>query len=198
MSVLLEYILPPIARMPKRVERLTGITLNFLRHGGRDPATGREVRRARAFRSVFHDFQAFCRARAGGRLVLVAHHARFDVRMLEGELRRWRRSAHGATAPALGDVFSHSLDSIAVFREARWWQPHAGGAAALARPASFKLSRLHSHVLGKSIANAHNAVGDVRALDRLLVSKHFEGWESTSKRHFLPFAVSERPRKQFS
>ena len=129
--------------------------------------------------------------------MLVAHHARFDVRMLEGELRRWRRSAHAATAPALGDVFGYSLDSLAVFRQARWWGPRAGGVAALPRPTSFKLSRLHSHVFGEPIANAHNAVGDVRALDRLLLSKHFEGWGSTSKRHLSPFPLSKRTPKQF-
>lgn len=187
-----EYILPPVTKIRRRVEKLTGITYAFLRHGGRDPVSGQERGRARGFPQVFLDFQAFCHARAKGRRVLVAHYAQFDVRMLEGELRRWRRSQHAATAPALGDLFSHSLDSIRVFKEAKWWGSRAERTAPLPRPTSFKLSRIFSHVFNESIANAHNAVGDVRALERLLLSKRFDGWEITSKRYLSPIPVCER------
>lgn len=73
-----EYILPPIDKLPEKIEELTGITDSFLRNGGYDPASGTErVGAARGFEEVFLDFDNWCKDRSQGKaLVMVAHNAR--------------------------------------------------------------------------------------------------------------------------
>jgi len=182
-----EYILPPIERIPEKIEELTGITDDFLRHGGYDPALGKERGTARDFRPVFLDFQEFCRERSNGKeLVFVAHNSKFDIKMINGELRRWRLSEHETTAPTLGDIFSSSLDTLHLFRQGKWWRSNVERTSPR-RPSSFSLSSLHLHVLNESIEDSHNAVGDIKALERVLLSEPFIGWESTANRIQVPF-----------
>eukprot|EP01083_Nonionella_stella_P086392 240021_1 len=177
-----EYILPPIKEIPEKIQRLTGITHHFLCNGGYDPALGKDLPRAREFRHVFADFQAFCNRCAKSKglkeAVLIAHNAKFDVQMINAELRRWNSSEHAASV-SLGDIFSSSLDSLSLFREKKWWQSSIGGKENLPRPSSFSLSKLHQYVLKKPITNSHNAVGDIKALESLLLSKNFDGWKVT-------------------
>ncbi|KAL9180398.1 hypothetical protein ACHAXT_008368 [Thalassiosira profunda] len=178
-----EYILPPIDRVPKNIEELTGITDDFLRRGGFDRALGIEREPAKGFREVFASFQDFCDERADGRhVVLVAHNAKFDVRMLNGELRRWRHE-QAAAVPTLGDVFSSSVDTLQLFREKKWWGP----SSPLSKPSSFSLSELHSHVFNESFSDSHNAVGDIKALERLLLADPFDGWQSRASKIQQPF-----------
>jgi len=183
-----EYILPPIDRIPAKIEELTGITDEFLRQGGFDTALGKERGVAREFRPVFLDFRKFLQERANGRdVVFVAHNAKFDIRMINGELRRWRLSdQEEMAAPVLGDIFSTSLDTLQLFRQGKWWRSSAVRTS-LGRPSSFSLSGLYSHVFDESVTNSHNAVGDIRALERLLLSDQFEGWKSTANTIQEPF-----------
>ena len=172
-----EYILPPIDCIPKKIQELTGITDQFLRQGGYDKALNKEVGTAREFRQVYHDFQDFCIDRAQGRsIVFVAHNAKFDIRMINGELRRWRFSDDTDSAPVLGDLFASSLDTLQLFRTSKFYSK------SFPRPTSFSLGTLHEHVLEESISNSHNAVGDVLALERLLQSDIFQGWQSLATR----------------
>lgn len=184
-----EYILPPIDSLPEKIEELTGITDQFLRCGGYDPALERELGPARDFRSVYHDFQAFCEQKAGGRpVVFVAHNAKFDIKMINGELRRWRHDAD--SAPTLGDTFATSLDTLQLFRERKWWRSF-GSKPSLPRPDSFSLTALYSHVFNEDASNAHNAVGDIRNLERLLSSKQFYGWKDPANEIQVPFVKVE-------
>ena len=96
--------------------------------------------------------------------------------MINGELRRWRFSDDADSAPILGDLFASSLDTLQLFRLSKFWSKSSP------RPNSFSLGTLHEHVLGESISNSHNAVGDVLALERLLQSETFEGWQSLATR----------------
>ena len=181
-----EYILPPIDRIPLLIEELTGITDEFLRNGGYDQALGKERGTARDFRRVYLDFQTFCRERADGRsIVFIAHNAKFDVRMINGELRRWRFSEHAESAPVLGELFTCYLDTLELFRDRKWWKTSYSSGPA--RPSSFSLSELHSHIFNESIINSHNAVGDIKALERLLLSKPFIGWKTTANEIQVPF-----------
>lgn len=174
-----EYILPPIDRIPLQIEEMTGITDEFLRNGGYDQALGKERGMARAFRDVYFDFQTFCNERANGRsIVLIAHNAGFDVRMINGELRRWRFSEHAESAPVLGQTFSCYLDTLQLFRHQTWWRTNYARGPSPPRPSSFSLSGLYSHIFNESITNSHNAVGDIKALERLLLSKPFVGWKT--------------------
>ena len=158
-----QYILPPIDHIPQKIEELTGITDDFLRNGGFDEALGIDIPAARSFQQVYHDFEDFCINRANGRkLVFVAHNSRFDLRMINGELRRWRLSEHGDSTPALGDIFSSSVDTLHLFRRSRWWGSSFGRGTILPRPSSFKLSELHSHVLKESITEIQNKMSLLR------------------------------------
>lgn len=167
----------------------------FLRNGGYDVASGKEVGTAREFRPVYHDFQEFCNNKANGRhIVFIAHNSKFDIKMINGELRRWRFSEHAESAPVLGDVFSSSLDTLQLFRNGKWWRSNFGRTEAPSRPSSFRLSDLYSHVLNESITNSHNAVGDIKALERVLLSKTFDGWESTANTIQIPFIKVDKKK----
>ena len=187
-------------KIPTKIEELTGITDSFLRNGGYDEALGKERRTASDFRQVFHQFQAFCNERAMAKgckdTVLVAHNSKFDVKMLNGELNRWRNSEHAESAPSsLSGIFSCSVDTLQLFRLRKWWgQSFDQGSTRLPRPKSFALGGLHSHVLNEPILNSHNAVGDIRALDRLLSAELFNGWEKSANRIQEPFIDVENVR----
>ncbi len=142
---------------------------------------------ANEFKQVYSDFQTFVKDKSKGRqVVFVAHNAKFDLRMMNGELRRWRLE-DAATAPSLADIFSTSVDTLALFRERKWWGSNFGRETQPPRPSSFSLSALHSHVLNESVNNAHNAVGDIDALERLLLSDTFDGWQKTANKLQVPF-----------
>ena len=163
-----EYILPPV-EVPQIIEEITGITDDFLRSG-----------EFKVFNEVYLEFQDFCTQQANGREVcFVAHNAKFDIGMIESELRRWR--IVDKAAPVLADVFVASLDTLALFKERRLWT------APNVRPSSFKLGNIYYHVFSENMTNAHNAVGDVRALERLLLSNHFPNWKSIGNVIQQPF-----------
>ena len=172
---------------------MTGITDHFLRNGGYDKAAEKEIGAARDFRKVYLDFQDFCINKANGRkLCFVAHNANFDLKMINGELRRWRFDEQ-ESAPVLGDVFASSLDTLSLFKEKQWWRTSSlGGRDSLPRPKSFSLSNLHSYVFDESFSNSHNAVGDIRALERLLLCEVFDGWKTTANRVQIPFIKVEK------
>ena len=167
---------------------VTGITDEFLRCGGYDPLTGKKRGTAREFRDVYLDFQTFCNERANGRqLVLVAHNAKFDSRMINGELKRWRYAAQTKSVPLLSDTFGSSLDTLQLFRHQKMWGSSNSRNPPLPRPSSFKLSELYSYVFNESVVDSHNAVGDIKALERLLLSGQFNGWKSIADNIQEPF-----------
>jgi DNA polymerase III epsilon subunit-like protein len=171
-----EYILPPpTVKVPKKIEDLTGITDDFLRNG-----------KFKVFNEVYHEFQDFCIQQANGRNVcFVAHNAKFDIGMIESELRRWRTV--DKSAPVLADIFASSLDTISLFRERRLWTTSNVVKPRLEQPSSFKLGDIYYHVFNENMDNAHNAVGDVRALERLLLSNHFADWKIIGNKMQRPF-----------
>jgi len=164
-----EYILPPV-EVPQIIEEITGITDDFLRSGNH-----------REFKEVYLEFQEFCNQQANGRHVcFVAHNARFDIGMMESELNRWRTADNtDYSTPVLADVFASSIDTLALFKDRRLW--------ATSRPSSFKLGNIYHHVFNENITNAHNAVGDVRALERLLLSNQLSDWKSIANTIQKPF-----------
>lgn len=167
---------------------MTGITDEFLRRGGYDPHTGKSRGTARGFRDVYLDFQKFCDKRTKGQQrVLVAHNAKFDMRMINGELKRWRFSAQTESVPMLGDTFQSSLDTLQLFRHTKMWGSNNSRSPPLPRPSSFKLSELYSYIFNESIIDSHNALGDIKALERLLLSGPFTGWKSIANNIQEPF-----------
>mmetsp|Transcript_269 Transcript_269/g.499 ORF Transcript_269/g.499 Transcript_269/m.499 type:complete len:271 (-) Transcript_269:312-1124(-) len=180
-----EYILPPIDKIPSKIVKLTGITDDFLRNGGHDMSLGIQRGPARSFREVFSDFHSFCREKARGRQIcLIAHNARFDIGMLESELRRCRNEV--GDAKSLHHVFDMSLDTNRLFRVQEFWRSRRNKPT-LPKPESFALSALHLHVFNDSFEDSHNAVGDIKALERLLLSEQFNGWERVSRNIRTPF-----------
>ena len=112
--------------------------------------------------------------------------------MINGELRRWRLDDQ-ESAPVLGDVFASSLDTLSLFKEKQWWRTSSlGGRDSLPRPKSFSLSNLHSYVFDESFSKSHTAVGDIRALERLLLCEVFDGWKTTANRVQIPFIKVEK------
>ena len=101
--------------------------------------------------------------------------------MIESELKRWRTA--DKSAPVLADVFASSLDTLTLFREKRSW--------ATSRPSSFRLEDVYSHVFNENITDAHNAVGDIRALERLLLSDEFAEWKGIANKLQKPFVKVE-------
>lgn len=168
-----EYILPPV-QVPKVIEDITGITDDFLKSG-----------KFKAFNQVYLEFQDYCTQQANGRNVcFVAHNAKFDIGMIESELRRWRTV--DKSAPVLADVFASSLDTLTLFKERRLWTtPNVK--SRLGKPSSFKLGDIYYHVFNEKMHNAHNAVGDVRALERLLLSNQFADWKNIGNTIQQPF-----------
>jgi hypothetical protein len=109
------------------------------------------------------------------------------------QLRRWRFSEYADTAPVLGEIFASSFDTLQLFRDRKWWRSdYTSNGRRLSRPSSFSLSELHSHLFDESITNSHNAVGDIRALDRLLLSKQFVGWETIANEIQIPFVKVDK------
>lgn len=213
----IEYILPPIDCIPKIIEQsefgftvlllncvltwlfiltlldvgfytVTGITDEFLRLGGNDPYSGKTRGAAREFRDVYLDFQKFCNEKKNGRqLVFVAHNAKFDIRMINGELKRLRFSAQSESVPMLGDTFQTSLDTLQLFRHTKMWGTGLVRNPNIPRPSSFKLPELYSYIFHEPISNSHNAVGDIKATERLLLSVQFIGWKSIANDIQEPF-----------
>ena len=144
------------------------------------------------FQDVFLDFQAFCKDRAQGKkIVMIAHYAKFDTAMLESELRRLRSSTNGSQgslASSLSDVFDSSVDSLRLFRDGRMWKLSLEPRS-LRRPDSFKLGSVYYHVFQETIQHSHNAVGDIEALDRLLMERSmFYGWQRLASEIQRPFS----------
>lgn len=69
------------------------------------------------------------------------------------------------------------------------WKSFVKPTKPLQRPDSFKLGDIYEHVFGEPIINSHNAVGDVQALDRLLMERNtFFGWERIANDIQTPFS----------
>ena len=164
-----KYILPPV-KIPAIIEEITGITDDFIHSGG-----------FKEFKEVYLEFHNFCIQQARGRnICLVAHNAKFDIEMIEGELRRWRTV--DKSAPVLAETFAASLDTLRLFRDEQFWT-----GPEYARPKSFGLGKIYHHMFNEDIVNAHNAIGDVRALERLLLNDNFDDWRSVGNTIQKPF-----------
>lgn len=158
------YVLPPPGTLSAEVSALTGITDTFLRTGGVDASTGVLHGPALPFDKVYEAFCSWCQDRRAGRpAVCVAHNARFDVGMLEGEVKRLgeeRRLGGDFSVPSLADDagIESVVDTLAVLRSSKLWKKRG-------RPTSFKQGDVYEKVMGGPMAGAHNAMGDVLGLE---------------------------------
>lgn len=126
---------------------------------------------------------------------MVAHNAKFDRSMIEGELRRWRFSekldrnqSQDLLPRSLSEVFDSSVDSLRLFKDRRMWKTFTKPTS-LPMPNTFKLGCIYNHVFGVSITHSHNAVADIQALDRLLMHKTmFYGWKDIANEIQMPFS----------
>ena len=172
------YVLPPQGTLTPEVSALTGITDEFLRSGGVDASTGVFHGPAPPFDKVYEAFCSWCEDRRGGKpAVLVAHNARFDVGMLEGEIKRLgekRRRSGSFQVPCLADNagIESVVDTLAVLRSSCLWKG--------SKPASFKQGDVYEKVVGGPMAGAHNAMGDVLGLEAILGG--LKGWEEVAER----------------
>lgn len=125
---------------------------------------------------------------------MVAHNAKFDRSMIEGELRRWRFSekldrnqSQDLLPRSLSEVFDSSVDSLRLFKDRRMWKTFTKPTS-LPMPSTFKLGCIYNHVFGVSITHSHNAVADIQALDRLLMHETmFYGWKDIANEIQMPF-----------
>jgi hypothetical protein len=186
-------VLPPEGALNKEVEALTGITDSFLRSGGIDSSTGVFHGPAPDFERVYEYFCRWCNDRRGGReICLLAHNARFDVGMLNGEIQRL--SSRGSRIPMLGKDanISSVVDTLVLLRSKSLWSSNAarGREDKLPRPSSFKQADVYDHVIGSPMPGAHNAMGDVLGLEAILGSKAVRGsWIRLAQNLQAPLVV---------
>ena len=182
------YVCPPRGELRSEVEILTGITDKFLRNGGMDASTGIFHGPAPSFDLVYTSFCKWCKDRAGGkRIVLLAHNAKFDVGILNSEIKRLgtlarqsrpkdERCVAGSSKslPMLGKDagIASFVDTLMLLRSKSLWssKSRGGETAKLPRPPSFKQADVYQHLIGSPMPAAHNAMGDVIGLEAILCS----------------------------
>lgn len=158
--------------IPAKITEITGISNEFLFR-----------QRARRFEEVWPDFLRWVNAVRGGKpVVLVAHNAGFDHKMLMFDLRRSNLDER---------VFKEEtqivgmMDTLAVFRGDEIWSRRSGDGLPI-KPNTFRQGALYRYLLRDDLKNAHSAKGDVLGLEALL--KHpfvNKKWRSAGSAHVL-------------
>lgn len=147
----------PGFEVPAKITEITGISTALLLQEG-----------ARPFEQVW---PAFCQwldgVRAGKPVVLVAHNAAFDHKMLAFDLRRCGWDAARAFRGENGRHLVGMMDTLAVFRSDELWSRREGDGLP-PKPSSFKQESLYRYLIGRELRDAHNARGDVMGLEALL------------------------------
>ena len=145
--------------MPPKITEITGISTALLQEVG-----------ARPFEAVWPDFLTWLDGVRGGRpVVLVAHNAAFDHKMLLFDLRRCGWDAARAFRGE-GEGARHvvgMMDTLAVFRSDELWSRREGDGLP-PKPGRFKQESLYRYLIGRELRDAHNARGDVMGLEALL------------------------------
>lgn len=140
--------------IPAKITEITGINNEFLFR-----------QQAKRFEEVWPEFVRWVNAVRGGKpVVLVAHNAGFDHKMVMFDLRRanldertFREETH-----VIG-----MMDTLPVFRADDIWSRKSGDGLP-AKPNSFRQETLFRYLLNQDLQNAHNAKGDVLGLEALL------------------------------
>ncbi len=149
----------PGFEVPAKITEITGISTALLYQEG-----------ARPFDAVWPDFLAWLDGVRGGRpVVLVAHNAAFDHKMLAFDLRRcgWD-AARAFRGPSPGGRhLVGMMDTLAVFRSDELWSRREGDGLP-PKPGSFTQGNLYRYLIGRALRDAHNARGDVLGLEALL------------------------------
>lgn len=145
--------------MPPKITEITGISTALLQEVG-----------ARPFEAVWPDFLTWLDGVRGGRpVVLVAHNAAFDHKMLLFDLRRcgWDAARAFRGEGEGGRHVVGMMDTLAVFRSDELWSRREGDGLP-PKPSSFKQESLYRYMIGRELRDAHNARGDVMGLEALL------------------------------
>lgn len=151
-----EYVNPGF-EVPAKITEITGISTALLQEVG-----------ARPFEAVWPDFLTWLDGVRGGRpVVLVAHNAAFDHKMLLFDLRRCGWDAARAFRGEGGRHVVGMMDTLAVFRSDELWSRREGDGLP-PKPGSFKQESLYRYLIGRALKDAHNARGDVMGLEALL------------------------------
>jgi DNA polymerase III epsilon subunit-like protein len=198
-----KYIFPPVM-LSENIEKMTGITNDFLREGGKDQITGfYHNGRAGAFSDVFDDFCLFCREVSqhhGKPLVMIAHNCVFDLRMINGEIKR-KKTIQKNSSETSFPSFSRetgiiaAVDSLTLLRNKQIWKKTAQSLSnrqenVISYPSSYSLEAIYRHLFGTGIQHGHNAVSDVLALERILSSPKLNDWKTLAEKIQLSLVFS--------
>ncbi|CAM9304219.1 unnamed protein product, partial [Ectocarpus sp. 12 AP-2014] len=174
-----EYIDPGEVEVPPKVREITGITPEILAANG-----------ARPFPQVWPEFAAWlsgvvaeeqAEGRGEGGVVFVAHNAQFDHKFLTEELSRCGFSRF-MMGQDMGVVCI--IDSLRCLKENSLWRQKASDFHMPTRPENFKLGGMFEHLYGYEMPDAHNAMGDVVGLERILSAPGInEGWRGVASSH---------------
>ncbi|CAN0150927.1 unnamed protein product [Ectocarpus sp. 6 AP-2014] len=174
-----EYVDPGAVGVPPRVREITGITPEILAANG-----------ARPFPQVWPEFAAWlsgvvaeeqAEGRSEGGVVFVAHNAQFDHKFLKEEVSRCGFSRF-MMGQDMGVVCI--VDSLRCLKESSLWRQKASDFHMPTRPKNFKLGGVFEHLYGYEMPDAHNAMGDVVGLERILSAPGInEGWRGVASSH---------------
>ncbi|CAM9655915.1 unnamed protein product [Ectocarpus fasciculatus] len=174
-----EYIDPGTVGVPAKVREITGITPEILAANGARPFPEVWPKFAEWLSGVVAEEQGQGRGESG--VVFVAHNAQFDYRFLKEELSRcgFSRFMMGQDMGVVSVV-----DSLKCLKEDSLWRQRASDFNMPTRPNTFKLGGVFEHLYGYEMPGAHDALGDVVGLERILSAPGIkERWRGVASNH---------------
>jgi len=158
-EMLFNIYVDPEIHIPKEVQKLNGITPEFLAEKGAVP-----------FQAAWKLFLAWIKdIRKNRSVVLVAHNAKFDHGMIQGNLKQAEIDSFSLGKAGIVSF----VDTLGLLKTKSLWKNPQNSKLPL-YPKSFRQTELYSHIFGKKMFDAHNAVGDVLALEEILCSSHIQ------------------------
>ena len=134
-----------------------------------------------------------CKSKNQKDIILLAHNAPFDLRMLNSEIKRLasavrKSGTSGMKVPLLSrdTGITGSIDTLSLLKSKKLW---AGQEKSYKYPDSFSLSSLYTHLFGKEIEQSHNALTDVLALEEILLSSELKDWKEVAKPLYVCFEL---------